>query len=75
MFEEITALLRLTWSLVPPLLGLNFVRGKWVRNKRKTYASFDHYKAKLVVKGYNQQEYYIDTFIPIVKPITVHYIL
>lgn len=76
MFEEITALPQDdTWSLVPRPLGLNLVRGKWVCNKRKTYVSFNYYKAKLTVEGYNQLEYCIDTFIPIVKPITVHFIL
>lgn len=56
MSEELTALMRHdTWDLVPPLPNYKPMDSKWVFGvKRKADGSVDHFKARLISKGYNQ---------------------
>jgi hypothetical protein len=67
-----------TWSQVPTSSQMNIVCCKWVfKVKRKANGSIDRYKARLVTKGFNQQEGfdYAETFSPVVKPATIRTIL
>lgn len=58
MDEELHALeLNNTWTIVPLPLDRKPLGCKWVfKLKRKADSSIERYKARLVVKGYNQQE-------------------
>ena len=71
MDEEFQALLRNeTWDLVPFNLEYNIVGSKWVfRVKRRANGSVECYMARLVAKGYHQQEGldFDDTFSSVVK--------
>jgi hypothetical protein len=79
MFSELTALMHHdTQELVPCSASIKPVGCKWVfRVKRHPDGSIDRFKARLVVKGYNQQPGldYTNTFSPVVKPATIHSIL
>lgn len=79
MSKEFTALMHNgTWSLVPPTPNMNLVGCKWVfRIKCKVDGFVEHPKAYLVAKGFRQQQGvdYDETFIPVVKPITIQTIL
>ena len=79
MQDEYDALIKQgTWSLVPPPENHNIVGCKWVY-KLKTHSdgSIARYKAKLVAKGFHQQQgiNFDETFSPIIKPPTVRMIL
>lgn len=56
MQEEFSALQKNnTWTLGPPSPTMNVVGYRWVyRIKRKTDGTIDQYKARLIVKGFNQ---------------------
>jgi len=75
MAKEFNALIKTgTWTLVPKTSSMNIVGAKWVfRIKRNADGSIERYKARLVVKGFHQQEgvYYFETYSPVVKPITI----
>jgi hypothetical protein len=77
--EEYVALLaNHTWDLVlcPP--GTNVVTGKWLfRHKLTSDGSLDRYKARWVLRGFNQRPGvdYDETFSPVVKFATVHTVL
>ena len=79
MQQEIAALEdNHTWDLVEPPEEANVLRGRWVY-KRKPAANGkgQRYKARWVVKGY-EQEYgvdYWDTFAAVVKPVTTRVLL
>jgi hypothetical protein len=67
-----------TWELVPRPRGSNVVTGKWVfTNKFHSDGTFDHYKARWVLRGFTQRPGvdYDETFSPVVKPATVHMVL
>lgn len=45
-----------TWELIPLPSNPSVIRSKWVYSiKVNSYGSLDHYKARLVVQGYNQE--------------------
>ena len=67
-----------TWSLVlcPP--DKNVVGCKWVFHiKRKLDRLIDHYKARLIAKGYNQQHGidFNETYSPVIRATTIHIII
>jgi len=67
-----------TWDLVPPTQGTSIVGSKWVfRVKCNADDSIEHFKARLVTKGYHQQPGldFTETFSPVVKANTIHLVL
>lgn len=67
-----------TWELVPPSPSQNRIGCKWIFHiKRNPDGSVSRYKARLVVKGYNQRPGidYSDMFSLVVKPVIVRTIL
>lgn len=79
MNKEFTALLQNgTWSLVQLSPNKNIVGCRWVyRIKRKADGTIEHYNARLVAKGFHQQEGvdFLETFSPIIKHATIRLIL
>ncbi|KAB2624186.1 hypothetical protein D8674_015846 [Pyrus ussuriensis x Pyrus communis] len=79
MEEELQALkTQNTWSLVPLPQNKNLVGCKWVfKIKKHSDGSISRYKARLIAKGFNQEEGidYGETFSSVVKPTTVRLIL
>eukprot|EP00253_Pinus_taeda_P016505 PITA_16505 len=75
MQKEYDALIKNgTWKLVDPPLGTKPISCKWVyKNKYKADGSLDKHKAKLVVKGFAQEEGvdYEETFAPTTKWATI----
>jgi hypothetical protein len=65
-----------TWELVFQPRGSNVVTGKWVFT-HKLDGSFDHDKARWVLRGFTQHPRvdYGETFSPVVKPVTVRTVL
>ena len=66
------------WELVGLLPGRKVIGNKWVlKVKRKANGSIDKYKARLVVKGFTQQEGidYDETFSPVVRVASIRLIL
>jgi hypothetical protein len=67
-----------TWHLVPPSPDRNLIECKWVcKIKRKADDTIDHYKARLIVKGFKQRYGidYDDTLSPVVKFATIRLVL
>jgi hypothetical protein len=75
MCDEIAALrTNRTWSLVPFHPLMNVVGNRWVyRIKHRVDGSIERYKARLVARGFTQQEGidYSETFGPVIKKATV----
>lgn len=69
MQEELNALIATdTWSMVPSSPSQNLVGRKWVfRTKRKPDGLLDKYKARLLARGFYQQEDldFTETFSPV----------
>jgi hypothetical protein len=79
MEEEHRALLaNNTWDLVARPPGTNVVSGKWIfKHKFHADGTLERYKARWVVRGFTQRPGidFDETFIPVVKPATVHTVL
>jgi hypothetical protein len=75
MCDEIATLrTNRTWSLVPFHPSMNVVGSRWVyRIKHRVDDSIERYKARLVARGFTQQEGidYSKTFSPVIKQPTV----
>ena len=75
MCDEIAALREnRTWSLVPFYPSMNVVGSRWVyRIKRRVNGIIERYKARLIARGFTQQEGidYSETFSPVIKQATV----
>lgn len=67
-----------TWDLVPPTTAINILGCKWVfRIKLNADGSLDKFKARIVAKGYDQEECinYLETFSPVVRTATIRVVL
>ncbi|GJY06863.1 retrovirus-related pol polyprotein from transposon TNT 1-94 [Tanacetum coccineum] len=76
--EEISLLEKnQTWSLVRLPSGKNALQSKWVFRVKEEYNCRKRYKARLVVKGFQQMQGvdYNDIFSPIVKMTTIRLVL
>jgi hypothetical protein len=74
MKDEVKSLKRnKTWTLVSPPKNRRILRGKWVfKAKRGATGEIVRYKARWVVRGFEQEEGidYLETFASVVKPMT-----
>ena len=67
-----------TWTLCPRPSHQHVIHNKWVyKKKRRSDGVIDRFKARLVVKGFEQTSGldYIDTFSLVIKPSTIRVIL
>lgn len=75
MLLEFSALIKnKTWELVPRPPNSNVIYGKSIyMHKFKADGSLEHYKARLVARGFTQQPGvdYTENFSPVIKPTTV----
>jgi hypothetical protein len=79
MDEEFSALMKnKAWHLVPGHQANNVIDCKWIyKVKHKSDGTIDHYKVRLVAKGFNQRYRidYEDNFSPVVKMATIWIIM
>ncbi|CAM8946174.1 unnamed protein product [Rhodiola kirilowii] len=67
-----------TWEVLPLPPGKNAIGSKWVfRVKRHSDGTIERYKARLVARGFSQEEGldYNETFAPVVKMTTVRTVI
>jgi transposase InsO family protein len=67
-----------TWTLCPRPSQQHVTRNHWVyKIKQRADGSIDHFKGRLVAKGFEQQSGvdYTETFSPVIKPSTICIIL
>ncbi|CAM8987178.1 unnamed protein product [Rhodiola kirilowii] len=67
-----------TWQIISLPPGKNVVSSKWIfRVKRHSDGTIERYKARLVARGFSQEEGldYNETFAPVVKMTTVRTVL
>ena len=78
MKDEMNSLLgNQTWELTELPVGKKALHNKWVYRIKNEHDGSKRYKAKLVVKGFQQKEGidYIEIFSPVVKMITIRLVL
>lgn len=66
------------WVVVPPNPDQNVIGCKWVyKIKRRADGSLERYKARLVTKGFHQEEGidFFEIYSPVVRPTTIRVIL
>lgn len=67
-----------TWTLVPYTLDMNVLGYRWVfRTKLQADGTLDKLRARIVAKGFNQEEGvdYLETYSPVVRTATVRLVL
>lgn len=67
-----------TWSLVPLTPYMHVLGNRWVfRTKINSDGTLDILRARLVAKGFNQEEGidYLETYSPVVRTVTVRLVL
>lgn len=67
-----------TWSLVPPPADINLLGCRWVfKTKLNADGTLDKLRARLVAKGYEQEEGvdFLETYSPVVRTATVRAVL
>ena len=78
MKDEMNSLLgNQTWKLTELPVGKKALHNKWVYRIKNEHDGSKHYKARLVVKGFQQKEGidYREIFSPVVKMITIRLVL
>ena len=78
MKDEMDSLLgNQTWELTKLLIGKKALHNKWVYRIKNEHDDSKRYKAKLVVKGFQQKEGidFTKIFSPVVKMLTIRLVL
>nr|CAN80991.1 hypothetical protein VITISV_021529 [Vitis vinifera] len=78
MNDEMDSLLgNQTWELTELSIGKKALHNKWVYRIKNEHDGSKHYKARLVVKGFQQKEgiNYVEIFFPVVKMSTIRLVL
>ena len=78
MKDEMDSLLgNQTWELTKLPIGKKVLHNKWVYIIKNEHDSSKRYKARLVVKGFQQKKGidYLEIFSPVVKMLTVKLVL
>ena len=78
MKDEMDSLLmNQTWELTELLVGKKVLHNKWVYRIKNEYDGSKRYKARLVVKGFQEKKGidYLEIFSPVVKMSTIRLVL